>query len=87
MKKIKLNGKRCLFTEDFLEKPPKGYKYIYYLRHGEDDWCEPVTIENVVVVNRLGRIFCKEPFKMPKSKDKYVNVKSCEWLEERDYGN
>jgi len=29
-------------------------KYVYFFRHGETDWTEPVTIESRVVFNRWG---------------------------------
>jgi len=30
------------------------YPYLYYLRHADNDWTTPATIERKAVVNRFG---------------------------------
>jgi hypothetical protein len=43
------------------EKAPLGYPYMYHIRHDEDDWTRPVTLESLVAVNFFGTAFFKEP--------------------------
>ena len=43
------------------EKAPSGYPYMYQIRHDEDDWTRPVTLERLVIVNFFGTAFMKEP--------------------------
>lgn len=36
-------------------------KYLYDIRHSDDDWCEPATIEPHVLVNWFGTLICDKP--------------------------
>lgn len=36
-------------------------KFIYDIRHADNDWCEPVTLENFVWVNWYGSIIVDTP--------------------------
>jgi hypothetical protein len=72
-----LNGVQCiLFYDERIasEKAPLGYHYIYHLRHDEDDWTRPISIERFVVVNFFGTVFTKEPIEIDESG--YVEIES-----------
>ncbi len=59
-----VNGYECLFAYDERVKPadyPAEYRFKYDIRHDEDNWTLPVTIEPFVLVNFLGSIFTKMP--------------------------
>lgn len=40
-------------------------KYIYDIRHIDNDWCEPATIENRVLVNWFGCLITEYPILFP----------------------
>ncbi len=42
------------------EKETEG-KFIYDIRHTDEDWCEPATIENQVLVNWFGCLIVNHP--------------------------
>lgn len=46
------------------EKAPSGYPYMYHIRHDEDNWTRPVSLERLVVVNFFGTAFMKEPIEV-----------------------
>ena len=54
-----LNNK-VLFTSDKVDKTllPKNM-FCYYIRHSDDDWDEPATLEKFVRVNLYGTIISK----------------------------
>jgi hypothetical protein len=59
----KINGIDCkLFYDERVpvDKAPIGFPYIYHLRHDEENWCCPMSIENFVLANFFGTIFTKE---------------------------
>ena len=79
MKKAYLNGAECIFyyNERFSsEHAPDNYPYMYQLRHDEDDWTIPVTLEKVVFVNFFGTVFLKEPVVF--CEDSYVEISDFE---------
>lgn len=56
-KKVKYSGVECLVYEGFPENTNiEGYPHLYWLRHPDDDWSEPCTIEPYVLVNRWGAL-------------------------------
>ena len=62
MEKVHINDFDCLLSEGSkAKKNPKGYPYVYYTRHGSDDWTIPLTIEKFVRVDYFGTIFTKQP--------------------------
>jgi len=63
IKKIIINGIKCLLTENRQECfiPTRKYRYKYSLRHDETDWTEPVTIERFVFANWFGDILSPVP--------------------------
>lgn len=56
-------GKRCLVTDHYIniESATREGLYVYDIRHDDDNWGTPVTIENKVCVNRMGSLIVDEP--------------------------
>lgn len=52
-------------------KPVEG-KYMYDIRHSDEDWCEPATLEPSVMVNWFGTIIVDEPIEFPDGKNYLV---------------
>ena len=51
----------------------KGFKvkegqYYYGIRHSDDDWGKPITVEKMVLINRYGFIVSQRPL------DKIINT-------------
>ena len=36
-------------------------KYLYDIRHADEDWCDPATLEKSVMVNWFGTLIVDEP--------------------------
>jgi hypothetical protein len=75
MLKARINGLHCiLFYEERipLEKAPLGYPFMYHIRHDEDDWTCPISIEKFVVVNFFGTIFMGKPLDF--GSDNYIEI-------------
>jgi hypothetical protein len=59
-----VNGVECVFFYDERLTPaqaPPGYPYMYHLRHDENNWVRPISIEKCVWVNFFGTVFMKNP--------------------------
>ena len=48
-------------------------KYIYDIRHTDENWCEPATIENHVIVNWYGCLITDYPIIFPDESD-YLTI-------------
>ena len=75
MVKARINGIDCFLYYDEripAEKAPPGHPYMYHIRHDEDDWTVPITLERLVVVNFFGTVFMKEPIQI--GVDGYVEI-------------
>lgn len=59
-RKIVFRGMDAIVFEELPKTYPLGYRF-YGIRHTDDDWDDPATIEPSVVVNRWGVIGFKEP--------------------------
>lgn len=46
---------------------PENGQHLYGIRHSDDDWGKPITVEKNVFVNRYGYIISEQPL------DKIVN--------------
>jgi hypothetical protein len=71
-----VNGIECQFFYDEAvppEQAPEGFPYIYYLRHDENNWIKPVSIEPYVFANFFGTVFMKN--KLEFDKNRYIDVK------------
>lgn len=65
MKKVTINGIKCLLFEgDEKAGINPAYPHEYYIRHADDDWDMPATVEKFVAVNKFGFIQAKEPIAM-----------------------
>lgn len=74
--KARINDIECiLFYEERIptEKAPIGYPYAYHIRHDENDWTCPISIERFVAVNFFGTIFVKKPIEL--SVDSTMEIK------------
>ena len=84
MDRAHINGIDCIFYyEERIppENAPFGYPYMYHVRHDEDDWTCPISIEQFVFVNFFGTIFTSKPVKL--GSDGYTEIEQFEL--ERDY--
>ena len=50
------------------DEPVEG-KYLYDIRHSDNDWCDPATLEHRVMVNWFGTIILDEPVDFPDGQD------------------
>lgn len=65
MEKVRINDIECILSETAKVKAaPEGYPYMYYARHGSDDWTTPLTIEKFVRVDYFGTIFTEQPIEL-----------------------
>jgi len=74
-----INGIECkLFYDERISvnKAPAGYPYMYHLRHDEENWNRPISIENFVFVNFFGTIFTNKPLNI--DRNDYIDVNSFE---------
>lgn len=62
-----LFGKKVLFTDNRIDRSSlqEGVVYMYELRHSDEDWGEPVEINNRVLVNFYGTVLSTEKIKIP----------------------
>ena len=61
MEKVRINDFDCVLSEGSkVKENPEGYPYVYFARHGSDDWTIPLTIEKFVRVDFFGTIFTKQ---------------------------
>lgn len=76
------NGARitCLITEYRIDRSQDTEgKTLYDIRHSDDDWCDPATVEESVVVNWYGTILLNEPIEL--GPDKYLEIEDY-WYED-----
>lgn len=60
MKKILFRGIECFITDVRIKDSEKIKGFNYYgIRHSDEDWSEPVTIERAVIVNNWGTLATK----------------------------
>lgn len=55
-------------------------KFFLDIRHTDDDWTEPATVENYVMVNWFGTLILDEPYIIT-DEEKYCEIKDY-WLED-----
>lgn len=76
MQKARINDIDCiLFYDERVQKgkTPEGYPNIYHVRHAEENWTRPVSIEKFVFANFFGTIFTKELLKFDETG--YIEIK------------
>lgn len=74
MKKIIFRNKECFICDERVKNQNRNNNYNYYeLRHGDEDFSLPETIENKVIVNFWGTLATKEEIKLDNewSKDRF----------------
>lgn len=84
MIKARINGIDCIvFYDERLshEEAPAEYPYMYHIRHDEDNWTHPISLERFVAVNFLGTAFMKKPLEI--DKNGYIEIE--QFKLERDY--
>ena len=77
MLNARINNMDCILYYDIRvspEKAPLGYPYMYHVRHDEDDWTQPVSLERAVFVNFFGTVFMKQPVEFDDSG--YIDIES-----------
>ncbi len=70
MTKALINNFDCIFFYDEripAEKAPISHPHMYHIRHDEDNWTRPITIERFVLVNFFGTVFMKESIEFDSS--------------------
>jgi hypothetical protein len=75
MVRARVNRQACILHRDEripAEDAPFGYPHMYHLRHSEDDWTCPDSIERFVLVNFFGTIFLENPLDI--GEDGYVDI-------------
>jgi hypothetical protein len=75
MIKARINGIDCIvFYEERIPqgKAPSGYPFKYLLRHDENDWTRPISLERFVAVNFFGTAFMRKPIKL--DIDGYIEI-------------
>lgn len=51
------------------EKDNEG-KFLYDIRHSDNDWCEPATLEKFVMVNWFGTLIVDKPIQALEGPDR-----------------
>lgn len=50
-------------------------KYLYDIRHSDNDWCDPATLEKNVVVNWFGTMILDSPIELlEEDKNAYLEI-------------
>jgi len=78
MDKVSINGINCLFTDLRMQDnfvPNTEYPYAFDIRHSDDDFGEPCTIEKKVVVNYFGSIL--SPFNFLEGGKEHCKINLC----------
>ena len=72
-KKLEFEG---LFTDVRIDPStiPEG-RFMYCIRHSDNDWGAPRTIEPRVVVNFFGTVILDKEIEFPNPNDKYIPIK------------
>ena len=62
---VTILGRPALFAECRIDNStvPKGL-YRYELRHGDENWGDPVSLSRNIIVNYYGAVLTREPFQL-----------------------
>lgn len=66
-----ING--ILSEERVTRKKDTMEKCLYDIRHSDNDWCDPATLERQVLVNWFGTIILDTPIEFPEGQD-YLEI-------------
>ena len=56
-------------------------KYLYDIRHTDNDWCEPATLEHSVMVNWVGTLIMDAPIEFPDGEN-YLSIEDYSYDDE-----
>ncbi len=73
VREIQFRGIPAIVVEDPKVAFPKGYR-VYEIRHADEDWDMPVTVENFVCCNRWGRLGVREPMDLGIPEGGYLSL-------------
>lgn len=81
--KVKVFGKEGLFTTLRVDQTtiPEGW-HFYEVRHHDNDWCEPIEVGLMVLVNHFGTLITKEP--IDDMEPSPVTHNAFRWIESED---
>lgn len=71
---IMFRGQKAIVIEFLPQAWPIDYQFYYGIRHSDEDWDLPCTIESYVLCNRWGWIGFKEPLTMPLRTPDYIRL-------------
>lgn len=75
MIKGNFNNIECIFFYDeriSQENAPEGFPFLYHVRHDEDNWVLPISIEQFVLVNFFGTLFTRKKLLFPE--ENYIEI-------------
>lgn len=72
LRRVTINNKQYLFSPELNNKNTQYY--VYPIRHADNDWTKPDTIEPFIWCNRYGFVYTKRQLKF-RGKD-YIKIKS-----------
>lgn len=64
MDRATVNGIECFFCYDervSVGDAPSDHPFVYHVRHDEDDWALPFSVEPFVLANFFGTVFMRRP--------------------------
>lgn len=67
------------------EKHKENNHHVYAMRHGDNDWSIPATIEQGVMINYWGYIVTEEPLDLTQSSGNGSSTPSIELTEDEGY--
>ena len=74
---MQFRGVNCVIEDRISFKVDRvRYPYIYGIRHSEDDWSRPITVEPSVVVNKFGVMFTDKELEI--GKEGYIKLTGIE---------
>ena len=76
-KKINFRGIDIVVAENkdpLLKGLQKEYPFCYGIRHAENDWCLPTTIEKAVLANRWGYLFSNKELEFPDGEGAFLVI-------------
>ena len=78
---VEYKGEYALIYEGRLDKStvPDGF-HAYDIRHADEDWGDPCTIEKSVVVNFFGSIILNHPLEIPERGYLDIGETDINWL-------
>jgi hypothetical protein len=73
-REIEFRGQDAILIEILPKAWPINYRFYYGIRHSDEDWDLPITIEPYVLCNRWGWIGLKKPLELCVGRDGYLEL-------------